>query len=103
MGRPLTGHLWWFGALVELISFEDVANDVAVTLRHADGREETVDTPWLIGSDSAHGIVRHTTNGAFRGLRQGDDGPDGYVGFSSGHACWEDAERYLRRLAPGFA
>ena len=26
--------------------------------------------------------------------------PDGYVGFSSGEAAWDEAERYLQRLAP---
>jgi hypothetical protein len=26
--------------------------------------------------------------------------PDGYVGLSSDHAAWDEAERYLQRLAP---
>ena len=44
---------------VELIGFKEVTNGVEAQLRHADGHEETVSTPWLIGSDGAHSTVRH--------------------------------------------
>ena len=32
---------------------------VRAVLRHADGREETIETPWLIGCDGAHSTTRH--------------------------------------------
>ena len=37
------------------------------TLRHADGREETVYAEWLAGCDGAHSIVRHTLGAPFSG------------------------------------
>ena len=38
-----------------------------VVLRHVDGREETVRTPWLVGCDGAHSVVRHALNLPFSG------------------------------------
>jgi hypothetical protein len=29
--------------------------------------------------------------------------PDGYIGFASNHAAWDEAERYVQRLAPAHA
>jgi 2-polyprenyl-6-methoxyphenol hydroxylase-like FAD-dependent oxidoreductase len=75
--RLLTAHLRSLGVSVErqieLIGFTDVANGVEAKLRHADGREETVNTPWLIGSDGAHSTVRRVINAEFHGSTQGDD------------------------------
>ena len=38
-----------------------------VVLRHADGSEETVRTPWLVGCDGAHSAVRHALDLPFSG------------------------------------
>ena len=43
------------------------ADQVAVTLRHADGHEETLEVPWLIGCDGAHSTVRHGLGKHFEG------------------------------------
>lgn len=58
---------------VELIGFREAADAVEARLRHADGREETVRTRWLIGCDGAHSTVRHGLGLAFAGSAQGDD------------------------------
>ncbi|MGE7417797.1 FAD-dependent monooxygenase [Methylobacterium tarhaniae] len=75
--RLLTAHLRSFGVAVErqveLAGFTEAADGVAARLRHADGREETVGTPWLIGCDGAHSTVRHGLGLAFEGSAQGDD------------------------------
>jgi 2-polyprenyl-6-methoxyphenol hydroxylase-like FAD-dependent oxidoreductase len=75
--RLLNAHLRSFGASierqVELLGFAETKNGVKAQLRHADGREESVDTPWLIGCDGAHSTVRHGLNLDFHGSAQGDD------------------------------
>jgi len=75
--RLLTAHLGSFGVAVErqveLVGFTEAADGVEARLRHADGREETVRTPWLIGCDGAHSMVRHGLGVAFEGSAQGDD------------------------------
>ncbi|MEA1832175.1 FAD-dependent monooxygenase [Methylobacterium durans] len=58
---------------VELVSFAEAGGHVVARLRHPDGREEPVQTPWLIGCDGAHSTVRHGLGIAFRGSAQGDD------------------------------
>ena len=58
---------------VELTGFAEAGDGVEARLRHADGREETVWTPWLIGCDGAHSTVRHGLGLAFEGAAQGDD------------------------------
>jgi 2-polyprenyl-6-methoxyphenol hydroxylase-like FAD-dependent oxidoreductase len=52
---------------VELTSFTSATDKVTAILRHADGREETLDVPWLIGCDGAHSAVRHGLNMQFEG------------------------------------
>ncbi|MBE7196454.1 MAG: FAD-dependent monooxygenase [Parafilimonas terrae] len=75
--RLLTAHLQSFGVeverRVELVAFSEAADGVEARLRHADGREETVRTPWLLGCDGAHSAVRHGLGLAFTGSAQGDD------------------------------
>ena len=75
--RLLAVHLRCFGAeverQVELVGAFEAADGVEARLRHADGREETVRTPWLIGCDGAHSTVRHGLGFAFSGSTQGDD------------------------------
>jgi 2-polyprenyl-6-methoxyphenol hydroxylase-like FAD-dependent oxidoreductase len=52
---------------VELIGFVAGADKVTATLRNADGREEMIDVPWLIGCDGAHSSVRHGLGMQFEG------------------------------------
>jgi 2-polyprenyl-6-methoxyphenol hydroxylase-like FAD-dependent oxidoreductase len=52
---------------VELARFQDEGCAVTAVLKHADGQEETVTTPWLIGCDGAHSTVRHGLNASFVG------------------------------------
>ena len=37
---------------VELLSFSERADAISCTLRHADSREESFETPWLLGCDA---------------------------------------------------
>ncbi|AWN37725.1 FAD-dependent monooxygenase [Methylobacterium radiodurans] len=75
--RLLAEHLLSFGVeverQVELVDFTEAVDGVEVRLRHADGSEERVRTPWLIGCDGAHSTVRHRLGLAFEGSAQGDD------------------------------
>ncbi len=75
--RLLTAHLASFGVeverQVELVGFDEQAEQVAVRLRHADGREEATTTPWLLGCDGAHSAVRHGLAFEFRGKAEGND------------------------------
>jgi 2-polyprenyl-6-methoxyphenol hydroxylase-like FAD-dependent oxidoreductase len=69
--RLLEAHLAGFGVRVErqveLLGFTDAGSCVTATLRHPDGREETLETGWLIGCDGAHSTVRHTLGLSFVG------------------------------------
>ncbi len=75
--RLLTEHLRQQGVAierrVELVSFTEHAERVAGTLRHADGREEAFETPWLAGCDGAHSTVRHTLGMTFTGQAEPND------------------------------
>lgn len=51
----------------ELVAMAEHPEGVRATLRHADGREEVVDTPWLVGCDGAHSTVRHLNQEQFPG------------------------------------
>lgn len=69
--RLLTEHLVSRGVLVErqveLKSFAADAEGVTCTLNHADGRTETVRTPWLLGCDGSHSAVRKGAGIEFTG------------------------------------
>jgi 2-polyprenyl-6-methoxyphenol hydroxylase-like FAD-dependent oxidoreductase len=52
---------------VEVIGIAPRNDGTDATLRHADGREEKVSTPWLVGCDGAHSIVRHAVGASFAG------------------------------------
>jgi len=69
--RLLEEHLERLGVRVErqveLVSFESRASSVASVLRHADGRDETQESAWLIGCDGAHSAVRHGLGLEFHG------------------------------------
>ena len=75
--RLLNAHLQGLGVTVEreveLLSFNQDPSRVEARLRHADGREEAVETPWLIGCDGAHSTVRHGLGFSFLGVAEGDD------------------------------
>jgi 2-polyprenyl-6-methoxyphenol hydroxylase-like FAD-dependent oxidoreductase len=75
--RLMAAHLQTLGVTVEreveLISFIEADDHVEARLSHADGREETIETPWLIGCDGAHSTVRHGIGIEFHGSAQGDD------------------------------
>jgi 2-polyprenyl-6-methoxyphenol hydroxylase-like FAD-dependent oxidoreductase len=75
--RLLTEHLARVGVPVErpveLATFTESADGLRCTLRHADGREEQLDTPWVIGCDGAHSTVRHTLGLEFTGHAEPND------------------------------
>jgi 2-polyprenyl-6-methoxyphenol hydroxylase-like FAD-dependent oxidoreductase len=52
---------------VEMTSFTQDDAGVSAILRAADGREETVETQWLVGCDGAHSAVRHGLSLPFLG------------------------------------
>jgi 2-polyprenyl-6-methoxyphenol hydroxylase-like FAD-dependent oxidoreductase len=51
----------------ELVGMADRLDGIQATLRHADGGEEIVDTPWLVACDGAHSRVRHLNHQHFPG------------------------------------
>ncbi len=75
----LEAHLNRYGVRVErrveLVSLIEHEDRVVATLLHPGGREETVETAWLIGCDGAHSTTRHLTGCAF----PGDKDPFAYV------------------------
>jgi 2-polyprenyl-6-methoxyphenol hydroxylase-like FAD-dependent oxidoreductase len=52
---------------VEVLGFKQSNAGIQATLRHADGREETASSNWILGCDGAHSIVRHTLGVPFAG------------------------------------
>ena len=75
--RLLTEHLAQKGLAIErqteLVSFEQTADAVVCKLKHADGREESVQAAWLLGCDGAHSAVRHTLALPFTGHGEPND------------------------------
>jgi 2-polyprenyl-6-methoxyphenol hydroxylase-like FAD-dependent oxidoreductase len=67
----LEGLLNRHGIAVErqtaLVGMADRLDGVQATLRHADGSEETVETPWLVACDGAHSTVRRLNHQHFPG------------------------------------
>jgi len=51
----------------ELVALEDRLDGVRARLRRADGEEELLETPWLVGCDGAHSAVRHHNRDHFTG------------------------------------
>ena len=51
----------------ELVGMADRLDGVPATLRHTDGSEEIVQTPWLVACDGAHSRVRHLNHQHFPG------------------------------------
>jgi 2-polyprenyl-6-methoxyphenol hydroxylase-like FAD-dependent oxidoreductase len=75
--RLLTEHLSRQGLQVErsveLVSFTEQPDAIACTLRHGDGREESLAVSWLVGCDGAHSTVRHTLGMPFTGQAEPND------------------------------
>ena len=71
--RLLGEHLNAFGITVErgveLTSLTQASDAVRAVLRHSDGREETIETPWLVGCDGAHSTTRHALDMDFEGAQ----------------------------------
>ena len=58
---------------IELISFSEQPDRVTATLRRADGSEDSVSAPWLVGCDGAHSTVRHGLGMQFTGTAEPND------------------------------
>src|SRR4030095_8331631 len=54
---------------VELTGLTQTSDAVRAVLRRSDGREESVETPWLIGCDGAHSATRHILGMDFEGAQ----------------------------------
>jgi 2-polyprenyl-6-methoxyphenol hydroxylase-like FAD-dependent oxidoreductase len=52
---------------MELVTLEQSPDRVRVILRHADGRNEEVESAWLVGCDGAHSQTRHLLGIRFPG------------------------------------
>jgi 2-polyprenyl-6-methoxyphenol hydroxylase-like FAD-dependent oxidoreductase len=59
----------------ELLTFSEQPEMVTATVRRADGTQEAVETPWLVGCDGAHSRVRHLKRMHF----PGEEDPHQYV------------------------
>ncbi len=75
--RLLAEHLTRAGLKVErqveLVSFDERGESIHCKMRHGDGREESCETPWLIGCDGAHSTVRHGLGIPFTGHAEPND------------------------------
>lgn len=60
---------------VTLAALTQTDAGVQAVLRHADGREERCDVPWLVAGDGAHSTTRHLLNLSFDGKAY----PQGFV------------------------
>ena len=69
--RLLSEHLLSFGVTIErelsLTNISQTEEGVRAVLRHSDGPEEIVETPWLLGCDGAHSTTRHALGMEFEG------------------------------------
>ncbi|MCS0497306.1 FAD-dependent monooxygenase [Ancylobacter sp. MQZ15Z-1] len=79
--RVLVRHLEALGVSaelgVELEGFDADGEAVSATLRHADGRGESVRHGWMIACDGAHSVVRHHLGLPFEGDTLGSDWAQG--------------------------
>ncbi|ANN70664.1 FAD-dependent monooxygenase [Bordetella bronchialis] len=79
---------------VELVAFQEQADGVIATLRHPDGRQETVEAAYLCGCDGAHSTVRHALDAPFEGNTMPSDWIladtyiDGEVAQDELTICW---------------
>ncbi|MDQ6808958.1 MAG: FAD-dependent monooxygenase [Verrucomicrobiota bacterium] len=54
---------------VTLTGLTHTARAVSASLRHSDGHDEVVETPWLLGCDGAHSATRHALELPFEGAQ----------------------------------
>ncbi len=66
---------------MELTHFAQDDDGVSATLRHADGREESLRAGWLVGCDGAHSAVRHGLGVPFEGAAYPEEFILGDVGI----------------------
>lgn len=92
----------------ELVAMAQHLDGVRVTLRHADSREEVVDTPWLVGCDGAHSTVRHLNQEQFPGEADphqyvlADAVVDAPIDHNEGHGFFtDDGVLYMFTLPEG--
>jgi 2-polyprenyl-6-methoxyphenol hydroxylase-like FAD-dependent oxidoreductase len=52
---------------VEVLGYKNTEDGIEAVLRHADGRQETVLSDWLLGCDGSHSVVRHVLGVPFAG------------------------------------
>jgi 2-polyprenyl-6-methoxyphenol hydroxylase-like FAD-dependent oxidoreductase len=77
---------------VELVGFQNEANTLRCLLRHADGREESIQVTYLAGCDGAHSTVRKGAGIPFEGgaypqeFALGDAEADGLTPLGAIHA-----------------
>jgi 2-polyprenyl-6-methoxyphenol hydroxylase-like FAD-dependent oxidoreductase len=75
--RLLTEHLHRAGVSVErsveLTALTDKGDHVVGTLRHGNGRDETVSCRWLLGCDGSHSTVRKAMGAEFTGEEEPND------------------------------
>jgi len=104
---------------VALESFAEDEAGVTATLRHADGREESMRAAYLIGCDGAHSAVRHGLGAQFEGDTLPSDwiladlSLDGAIARDEIMVCWApegvlvlfpisgDRFRVIADIAPG--
>jgi 2-polyprenyl-6-methoxyphenol hydroxylase-like FAD-dependent oxidoreductase len=83
--------------MVELQTFAEDGNGVNASLRHDNGRVESVSTPYLIGCDGAHSTVRNGVAAPFAGATLpsdwllGDMLIDGPLAQDELTMCWTQA------------
>src|SRR5262249_44577247 len=69
--RVLEAHLEGLGARVErgleVTALTYGEGEAKATLRHANGRDESVVVPWVVGCDGAHSVVRRAIDATFEG------------------------------------
>jgi 2-polyprenyl-6-methoxyphenol hydroxylase-like FAD-dependent oxidoreductase len=75
--RLLDAYLGELGVTVErgieVTDFTQRPDGVVATLRHGDGRDESLSADWLIGCDGAHSLVRHKVGAPFTGETMDSD------------------------------
>jgi 2-polyprenyl-6-methoxyphenol hydroxylase-like FAD-dependent oxidoreductase len=52
---------------VEVLGYKNTEDGIEAVLRHADGRQESLLSDWLLGCDGAHSVVRHVLGVPFAG------------------------------------
>ena len=59
----------------ELLDLQQDTDKATATIQNSEGKEETIETNWVIGADGAHSKVRHSMNVKFEGAKY----PQGFM------------------------